>query len=137
MWQPIPAPTNDPSGTSVLRLWGQPEQKKGLRLGVLAAFLVLMIVSARPFCRVACPLGAIYSLFNRMSFVTMKIDDTCNDCGTCSKHCPLDLDVAKDLGGADCIQCGDCIPACPHGSISRMVAFPSPRLIPKSEGPPA
>ena len=112
-------------------------EKKGLRLGVLAAFLVLMIVSARPFCRVACPLGAIYSLFNRMSFVTMKIDDTCNDCGTCSKHCPLDLDVAKDLGGADCIQCGDCIPACPHGSISRMVAFPSPRLIPKSEGPPA
>ena len=31
VWQPIPAPTTAPSGTSVLRLWGQPEQKNGER----------------------------------------------------------------------------------------------------------
>ena len=30
-WQPMPAPTSDPSGTSVPVLWGQPEQKNGVR----------------------------------------------------------------------------------------------------------
>ena len=31
VWQPMPAPTRDPSGAWVLRLWGQPEQKNGER----------------------------------------------------------------------------------------------------------
>ena len=30
-WQPIPAPTSDPSGTSVPVLCGHPEQKNGVR----------------------------------------------------------------------------------------------------------
>jgi len=115
--------------------WTYSVGRVGLRLGVLGGFLVLMVVFARPLCRMACPLGAIYSLFNRMALVTMKIDETCNDCGACSKSCPLDLDVGKDLGGADCIQCGDCIPACPHGSISRGLAFPAPRVTPKLDTP--
>ena len=32
-WQPMPPPTSAPSGTLVLVLWGQPEQKNGLRAG--------------------------------------------------------------------------------------------------------
>jgi ferredoxin len=115
--------------------WSYRVGRVGLRLSILAGFLVLMVVFARPFCRIVCPLGAIYSLFNRLSFVTMKIVETCNECGVCSKACPLDLDVAEDLGGADCIQCGDCIGACPHGSISRTIAFPAPRVTPKAELP--
>ena len=31
-WHPVPAPTSVPSGTLVPQLWGQPEQKKGVRL---------------------------------------------------------------------------------------------------------
>jgi ferredoxin len=99
--------------------------KSGLKLGILAAVLVMMVFIARPFCRMLCPLGAIYSLFNRQAFVTMKLDRvTCNECGQCDKACPLDLDVMKDLGGADCIQCGDCITACPQSSIARRIALP-------------
>ena len=30
-WQPMPAPTSEPSGTRVPVLWGQPEQKNGVR----------------------------------------------------------------------------------------------------------
>ena len=32
LWQPIPAPTSEPSGTFVDELCGQPEQKNGVRL---------------------------------------------------------------------------------------------------------
>jgi len=106
---------------------------QGLRLGILAVVLVMMVFIARPFCRMFCPLGAIYSLFNCMAFVTIKVNDVlCNDCGNCSKACPLDLDVPKDLGSADCIQCGDCIPACTRGGIMRTFAFQS---APTAEAP--
>jgi ferredoxin len=108
-----------------------------LRLGILAAVLVMMVLFARPFCRMFCPLGAVYSLFNRMAFVTMKLDHAlCNDCGLCSKSCPLDLDVQKDLGGADCIQCGDCITACTRGGITRTIAFGAPQ-VPEPKAPAA
>ncbi len=86
---------------------------------VLVAIIVLSLFLSRPFCKYLCPLGAIYSLFNRVSFYRMKIDENaCTHCGACSRRCPMDIDVVHDIDGAECIRCNECKHVCPHGAIS-------------------
>lgn len=44
------------------------------KLLILAITLLLSIIIYRPFCRYVCPLGAVYGLFNKISFYRIKID---------------------------------------------------------------
>ncbi len=91
-----------------------------LRFIILYLFLILMILSSRPFCRIMCPLGAIYGLTTKFSLMNFRFDtNTCVDCGLCDKACPVGLDVRKEIGGMECIACGDCIRVCPKNSLSR------------------
>ena len=86
---------------------------------VLVALIALSLFISRPFCKYLCPLGAIYSLFNRVSFYKMRLDENkCTHCGACTKKCPMNIDVPKDLDGAECIRCNECKHVCPHGAIS-------------------
>ena len=83
---------------------------------VLAVVLVFSVFSYRFFCRFICPLGALYGLFNKISFVGVTYDkDTCIDCGKCVSHCKMDI---KKVGDRECINCGSCIPVCPTKAIS-------------------
>jgi polyferredoxin len=85
----------------------------------LAIFLALMIVSKRPFCRIVCPLGAILSLFNRVSFFRMVVDeDKCVKCGLCYASCPAGLKVYEDANNPDCIRCLNCVKTCKYGALS-------------------
>ena len=43
---------------------------------ILITVIVLSIMFYRPFCKWICPLGAIYSLFNRVSLLNIKIEDS-------------------------------------------------------------
>ena len=78
-----------------------------LSLIVLFAFLVWFVVSKRPFCRVACPLGAMFSLFNGVSVVRLEAFH-CNGCDTCRCNCPVDLNVYLDQNSKECIRCLHC-----------------------------
>ena len=42
---------------------------------ILVLIIILSILFYRPFCKWICPLGAVYSLFNRVSFLKMCIRD--------------------------------------------------------------
>lgn len=89
------------------------------------AMLVIIAVSAvfvfRSFCRFICPLGAFYSLFNRVSLVRMIVDDEkCTGCGICLKSCKMDI---RKVGDRECIQCGECAGGCPGGAICRNQAI--------------
>lgn len=87
-------------------------------------FLLLIILIAsmaiyRPFCQILCPLGAIYALFNSVAFVRININDSaCNNCGMCSKSCPMHIDVKKNCNDAECVRCGKCIDACSNKAIN-------------------
>ena len=92
----------------------------GLRLSIMAAFLLLMVIASRPFCRLFCPLGAIYALTAPLSLTGMAIrSENCIDCTKCDRVCPMGLDVRREVGSAECIVCGDCKKTCPRHGIVR------------------
>ena len=84
-----------------------------MKVGITVALLGVMLFVKRPFCRFICPLGAIYSPFNKVvpNFVTVK-EDLCVQCGKCTDICPMDLDVPKEVNGLNCIRCRECVGMC-------------------------
>jgi len=95
-----------------------------LKLSILAGFLFLFVISKRPFCRLFCPLGAIYSLFNRISLVRLKFDENlCTRCNECVTSCPADIVPYTSLNSSDCIMCWGCMRICPEKAISSEFEF--------------
>jgi polyferredoxin len=86
---------------------------------ILVALLVWMVLSRRPFCRVVCPLGAIYSLFNRNSVFRMTHDpDKCTLCQSCYQNCPMGVKFYEGPNQKDCIRCLKCLQtSCKFGAI--------------------
>lgn len=92
------------------------------KIAILSITILSSIVIYRPFCRYACPLGAVYGFFNKISFCRFKIDTTkCTKCGACQKVCKLDIPVYENPNSMDCIRCGECKAACPKGAIKATI----------------
>ncbi len=88
------------------------------KLSILIIFIIFFIISKRPFCRYLCPLGAIYSLFNRFSFLQLEKDLTkCTKCLKCEAVCPMSLKLDEIPKDQNCIRCFSCIKACPEKAI--------------------
>ena len=86
---------------------------------ILIATIVLSILIYRPFCKYICPLGAFYSIFNKVSLFRSRIDgDKCVHCGKCAKVCQMNVDPVKTPNSPECIRCGRCRQACPKDAIS-------------------
>ena len=76
---------------------------------IILTFIVSSIFIKRPFCRFICPLGTIYSPFNKISLMKLNVDKgLCNKCEACSNVCPVGLDPYLDANSPDCIRCLDC-----------------------------
>lgn len=85
---------------------------------ILIITIVLSIIIYRPFCRYVCPLGAIYSLFNPISFYKMDIDKSkCNGCRACERKCKMNIEVYKKPNSLECIRCGECAKECKQNAI--------------------
>ncbi len=90
---------------------------------ILASFFV-----QRPWCRYACPLGAVSGLMGWLSPVRVKREASlCKSCAVCSKACPMGLPVhkANTVTSPDCTGCLECVAACPRkGALELKVEMP-------------
>lgn len=96
---------------------------------VLAIVLVWSLFLDRPFCRYACPLGAIQGLISKVSPVAIQRNaDACLGCSICNDACPMALPVNRRTRVTDstCIGCLECVAACPsREALSLTVTFPT------------
>lgn len=90
-----------------------------LKLSILIGVVFACLFIPRAFCRYVCPLGAFYGLFNKFALYKMNLDrGVCTNCLKCVRACPMQVDILKDINGADCIRCSKCAEVCPEGAIS-------------------
>lgn len=89
-----------------------------LKVAVVVAFLVAIFFFRRPWCRVLCPLGVIFSAFNRASAFFLKLDrDKCVNCGLCDKSCQYDIDPETSPNDLRCVRCLECT-RCKLGALT-------------------
>lgn len=90
-----------------------------LKMAILVVLLLSMIFIRRPFCRILCPLGAIYSLFNKVSLFRMvRHPDNCVRCEECHRNCPMGVRFYEGANQKDCIRCLQCLrKSCKYGAI--------------------
>ena len=109
-------------GIPLLTTHPELRQTIGALFGLKASILVLILIGCvfiyRFFCKMICPLGAIYGLLNKISMYHIEIDDDkCTECGRCAKVCKMNVDPAKNPNSAECIRCGKCAESCPSKAI--------------------
>ncbi len=89
------------------------------KLFLLIMTIILSILSFRPFCKIICPLGAIYGLFNPISIYRYRVDaEKCIECGQCARNCKMGVAMYKEPNSPECIRCGECLSTCPVQAIS-------------------
>ena len=91
---------------------------------ILVLVIILSILFYRPFCKWICPLGAVYSLFNKISFLKIRVDsEKCVNCQKCSHACKMDVNVTDTPNHPECIRCGACMKVCPTNAICYHYGF--------------
>lgn len=89
------------------------------KMSILTLVIIGSVLVYRPFCKVLCPLGAIYALFNRVSMYRYEVDSSkCISCKGCVSVCKMDVSMYKVPNHTECIRCGDCKRVCPTQAIT-------------------
>lgn len=91
-------------------------------LVLLVLILVGMAFQERFFCRVLCPMGAVFSMLPVLPLFTLRRDrsECIRGCRACTMKCPSDIELAPDTApelSGECFQCQKCIDTCPKGNI--------------------
>jgi polyferredoxin len=84
----------------------------------LGFVILLSLVVERPFCRYACPYGALLGITNFFRIYGIRrSSSTCIDCGACDRNCPMAVNVSgvQTVRSHQCISCMECSSesACP------------------------
>jgi polyferredoxin len=80
-----------------------------IRLIILVLFLIAIFFIYRPWCRLLCPLGAVFGLFNRIAVFFLKFNpQTCTECGVCRDKCNLGILPDRQANDSSCIRCLEC-----------------------------
>ncbi len=85
--------------------------------GIIILLLMLEFFLPRLWCKVLCPLGKTYGLFNKVSLLKLKVEEgRCLHCNACEQLCYMDVGIASTnksiLHDTNCIYCGRCLEGC-------------------------
>ncbi|MFH7326537.1 4Fe-4S binding protein [Desulfurivibrio sp. C05AmB] len=93
----------------------------------LLALLILQYFYPRFWCRVLCPVGKTYGLFNQVSLLKLRFNrGDCEGCELCEHKCYMGVKIVRNLDQGklrdpNCIYCGRCVEGCRHkGRLIRM-----------------
>lgn len=78
---------------------------------ILATTLILALFVERPWCKYACPYGALLGLTNKFRiFKIRRAAGTCINCGKCTGSCPMNIqiDQKEKITDLQCISCLEC-----------------------------
>ena len=78
---------------------------------ILGVTLLGSLFIERPWCKYACPYGALLGVFNKFRiFKIRRAPSTCIACNRCTHVCPMNIDVAKreTVSDLQCISCLEC-----------------------------
>jgi polyferredoxin len=96
---------------------------------ILALVTIIIIIGAavvipRFWCRYLCPVGALSSVFNRNSALSIQKDhQKCTKCNYCVTSCDMrvykvrDENVDDRVVDTNCTFCGECIEVCPEKAV--------------------
>ncbi|WP_088185802.1 4Fe-4S binding protein [Desulfosporosinus sp. FKA] len=85
-------------------------------LSVFGVLALLSVLIENFWCRYLCPYGALLGLISFLSPVKItRNQNTCIECGKCSKSCPSRIDVAHEsrVFSPECTGCLNCVQQCP------------------------
>jgi polyferredoxin len=96
----------------------------------LGLVILLSLFIERPFCKYACPYGALLGIFNLFRIFGIRRNaPTCISCKACNRACPMNIDVmsSKAVKDHQCISCFECTSerACPVPATVEMVSLPA------------
>lgn len=94
-------------------------------LVVLGITLLGSLLVERPWCKYACPYGAVLGVFNLFRIFSIRREEgICKMDGACNRACPMNIEVSsvKVVRDHQCISCMECTTeaSCPFADV---VAF--------------
>ncbi len=138
IWKDMPFSVFDPSSTLFASIfyylrWGIQSATFGAELGewkfifwfrlfLFLITLILITIFPRAYCRWFCPTGALLGIFSRFSLIGLKRNpNRCpSGCDECERACPTQVPIlsyGKEVADSACINCGECIDACPEKAL--------------------
>jgi polyferredoxin len=103
---------------------------------VLGVTLLASLFVERPWCKYACPYGAVLGLFNLVRvFGIRRQESTCTMCSACNNNCPMNIRVSSKSVVRDhqCISCLECTSEA-HCPVNSTVVFATAGLKTEKKG---
>ncbi|PIV39079.1 MAG: hypothetical protein COS29_04455 [Candidatus Omnitrophica bacterium CG02_land_8_20_14_3_00__42_8] len=82
-------------------------------MGFFLVICAFLFITKRFWCRVLCPLGAMYAIIAKFSILRRRVDE-CGRCMKCKINCRMSA-INEDMSykKEECVLCMDCIYDCP------------------------
>lgn len=88
-------------------------QGSSITIALLIALTIASLIIYRPWCKYACPLGAIFAMLSRISWFRIEYNkERCVSCALCDNVCGMQAIKCGEVNTYECIRCGDCLKAC-------------------------